>query len=747
MTSIAAGSIFEIGSMYLKRLELSGFKSFASKTALDFPAGITAIVGPNGSGKSNIIDAIRWLLGEREAKNIRGAKAEDLIFSGTPHRPRMGMAQATMVFDNTSKFFPVDYDEVAVTRKVSRDGTSQYFLNNAEVRLKDIIDFFAKARLGTKGLTIVNQGNSDIFVQAAPKERRIMIEEVLGLRQYQIKKHDAELKLENTKINLDKVKALTEEIGPHLRLLRRQASKWEKQSDLEQELRSLEQEYFGGKSGLLEKEQKGLEPQLKRIEDRGKEKREELKQLQTELTEVEKSGPKGSRDFEDFRKRQTEFFNRKSQVQKELGRLEAQIEFLLRQPKSEIRAAEAADLLEEVRRAIRSALEEKDFAAARQSLSDLVKKIENMLAGDQTDRDSKIKELEKSKNKLLSQLTEIDRELSDLNSAEVKFTEELRGFNAVFRKAFEAVETKKEEIQKLENEKNKLLFDQERINIRYQELENFAAQAGRKISEFASLFKESINFSDLEKRMLKLRGDLASIGELDPALMKEAQETEARYNFLTKQSDDLEKASNDLALLIKELDAKIHDEFNKSLKAINEQFSNYFRLMFGGGRAQLRLEKKEDRVERLASEEVELEKLSAEGGSAFDGKDADQEHRVDHGGLEVAVSIPRKKISSLDMLSGGEKSLVSIAALFALISVSPPPFLVLDEVDASLDEQNAKRFADLVKDFSQKTQFLLVTHNRATMEAADILYGITMGEDGTSRVLSLKMEFEEVVKQ
>src|SRR3989338_9450420 len=157
----------------LKRLELNGFKSFASKTVLDFPSGITAIVGPNGSGKSNVIDAVRWLLGERDAKNIRGAKVEDLIFAGTTQRARVGMAQATIVFDNSKRFFPVDFEEVAVTRRVSRDGTTEYLINNPPVRLKDIVDFFAKARLGTKGLTIVNQGNSDIFVRASPKERQI----------------------------------------------------------------------------------------------------------------------------------------------------------------------------------------------------------------------------------------------------------------------------------------------------------------------------------------------------------------------------------------------------------------------------------------------------------------------------------------------------------------------------------------------------------------------------------------------
>src|SRR3989344_224995 len=233
--------------MYLKRLELVGFKSFAQKTVLDFPGGIAGIVGPNGSGKSNVIDAIRWILGEREAKNLRGNKAEDLIFAGTPKRSRMGMAQANITLDNSSGFFPIDFKEISIMRRIERDGNSKYFLNKGEVRLKDIIDFFAKVRLGTRGLSIINQGSSDLFVRATPEERRAMIEEILGLRQYQLKKHEANRKLKNTRINIEKVRAMIEEIAPHLRFLKRQTAKWGKLSDLEKELKEYENIYFSNK--------------------------------------------------------------------------------------------------------------------------------------------------------------------------------------------------------------------------------------------------------------------------------------------------------------------------------------------------------------------------------------------------------------------------------------------------------------------------------------------------------------------
>ncbi len=724
--------------MQLKRLELVGFKSFAQKTVLDFPVGITAIVGPNGSGKSNVIDAIRWLLGERDAKNIRGAKAEDLIFAGTPQRPRMGLAQATMIFDNSDHFFPVDYSEVSVSRKVTRDGTSEYFLNEAPVRLKDIVDFFAKARLGTRGLTIVNQGNSDIFVRATPKERRAMVEEVLGLRQYQLKKHEAERKLISTKFNLEKVKAMIDELAPHLRLLRRQAAKWEKQADVEKELRELEGRYFGGRLFDIEKDLKDLEPQLATLDKEINDKRQELKGLQAELAKVEKSGPKGDQNFQDFKKKQQDFLNKKSILQKDIGRLEAQMEFLVNQPKSEMKAAEAVKLLEETREKIGEALAENDLTGLKAILRELSDKIERVLSVGADNREGKVKELEKSKEKLFADLAAVDAELSQLTGLEDKLAEDLRGFNAVFKKAFELVEAKKDEIQKLENEKNRLLFDKERVNIRRQELHNLAMQASRKLSDFSA--RELIggeDLAELEKKMFKLRAELAGIGDLDPALVKEAQDTEARYNFLSGQMEDLDKASDDLKTLIENLDEKIHNEFTSALGSINDEFDKYFKAMFGGGKASLKLVKEEPKSQ-LAEDEINMENASGEGEDSLG--DGDEDHKVDHGGLEVTINIPRKKISGLEMLSGGEKSLVSIAALFALISVSPPPFLVLDEVDAPLDERNARRFSDLIKDFSKKSQFLLVTHNRATMEAASVMYGVTMGDDGTSRVLSLKLE-------
>ncbi|MEK7611759.1 MAG: AAA family ATPase [Patescibacteria group bacterium] len=716
--------------MYLKRIELVGFKSFASKTVLEFPAGIAAIVGPNGSGKSNIIDAVRWLLGEREAKNMRGAKAEDLIFAGTPQRARVGVAQATMVFDNANRFFPVDYAEVAIRRRIERDGTSQYFLNDAEVRLKDIIDFFAQSRLGTKGLTIVNQGDSDIFVRSSARDRRAMLEEILGLRQYQLKKHDAELKLKNTRFNMEKAKALVEEILPRLRLLRRQTAKWEKHDELVNELSNLEKIYFGIKLAQLKTERERVMPEMNSHDEALQGLAKELAEREKELKSVEAKSPKSGDEYLTWQKDRDTLFAKKSELQKTLGRIEAKIELGGERVHGSKDSEEMVRLLEETRETLEDAMYESDARVVKNLLKQLFEKINHLLDSGTNEAagfGTPNREIEEERNTLLEQVRAIDEDLAKISAQEEKRNTGFADFNTEFRKAFAAVEEKKNERNKIEAAKNRILFEEERVKIREQELTHYAEQIGRSLKDFSPI-EESHDVVKTERDMLRIRGELASIGEIDEAVIKEAKEADERYTFLSTQLLDLEKAFTDLTNLIHDLDDKIHNDFTEALKAMNHEFQTYFHTMFGGGTAKLVLEK--PRPQTLTEGEGEV---------VLPG-DGDDTHSQDHGGIEIAVSLPRKRISGLDMLSGGEKTLVSVAALFALISVSPPPFLVLDEIDAPLDEANARRFASIVKEFSGKTQFLIVTHNRATMESADLLYGVTMGEDGTSKVLSLKME-------
>lgn len=734
----------------LKKLELNGFKSFAGKTILDFPAGITAIVGPNGSGKSNVIDAIRWLLGEREAKSLRGAKSEDLIFAGTEKRPRMGMGQASLYFENLHLMRPnttgdvedggqsiwnSGLTEVTVSRQVSRDGNNQYFLNKSEVRLKDIIDFFAQARLGSRGLTVITQGNSDLFIRVSPRERREMIEELLGLREYQIKKNDAERRLKNSEINLEKVNALIEEILPHLRSLKRQTGKWERRGSLEDELKNLEGGFFGYRLKELDKELGDLEKELHSRGSAQKELSSALEAAEKRLKDLEGNQPGERQAIQEIKTRTNSLIEKRSALQKDLGRLEAQVEIAAESKPANLSVSseKLLALTKKVREEL-SKFMDRDEASLRQAIKSLISEIDEVFKTDE-----KKTAVPSPKDHFSDKLIKLQKELKDLEDEMLALKEEEKRlekgqetFYEHFRKEMHGSREAREKAEHWFAETKSKEINKERLTMRSEELHRQISQIGRQIHEFkdyAGPSHSESELSEMEHRMFRLRGELASIGEIDEMVLREARETEERYEFLGKESNDLMSAKDDLKKLIKDLNEKIKTDFHKALVHINEEFQKFFELMFGGGKAKLVVFKKEKKI--LLPE--------GEDGSAVESATEEPEEEMEEG-IEINLSLPKKRINSLEMLSGGERSLVGIAALFALISVSPPPFLVLDEVDAPLDERNARRFSEMLKEFSKETQFIVVTHNRATMEAADVLYGVTLDADGTSKILSMKLE-------
>ena len=704
--------------MLLKRLELQGFKSFADKITLDLAHRVTAIVGPNGSGKSNITDSIRWLLGERDARNLRGGKGEDLIFAGTKDKPRSGMAQATLHFDNSSGALPVEYKDLAISRKVTREGSSIFTLNKSEVRLKDVIEFFAKAKLGARGLTIISQGESDMFIKATPEERREMIEEILGLKEYQLKKGDALRKLKNTGLNLDKANALIEELKPHLRLLRRQVSRYEGREEAEKELRKLEDQFFGTQLHELEKDLGSSIKEEGELAVRLRTEKEKLEALRKTLIDMKEREPQSAKELEALRREETKFQGMRADLQIELGRAEARLE--LSKEREGFDPQKAKRALQEIKNIAEKLSLEENLEKIKTSLKKVIQIIEENsgLSGGSTPEG-----LEKEKKTLLEKLKEMDTSINEIKKKEESLREGLEGFNKKFSESYEHLDVQQKKVGVLDAQRGELLIRKERLETKLEGLLEELKQIGRSKDSFRASGEDKILLrgDEMREHMVKLRSQLASIGEIDEGIVKEAKETEERFEFLSGQIEDLEKASTDLDGLIKELDKKIHEDFTAAMSKINEEFAKLVKIVFGGGTGSMKLEKLTKIKE---SEEEEVIENSEE---------------IKVPGILVDVTLPKKRIKGLDVLSGGERALVSIAALFSLISVSSPPFLFLDEVDAALDERNAKRFGDIVKEFSKHTQFVIVTHNRATMEAADVLYGVTMSKDGTSKLVSLKL--------
>ena len=226
--------------MYLKRLEMQGFKSFADKTILEFMPGITTVIGPNGSGKSNISDAIRWVLGEQSMKSLRGAKSEDVIFAGTQNRKSLGFAEASLIFDNSDNKLPVEYNEVVVTRKLYRSGESGYYINKTPCRLKDVLELFMDTGIGKDGYSIIGQGKIDEILSNKSEDRRHIFEEAAGVVKYRVRKADAEKKLEHTKLNLLRINDILSEIEANIEPLKVQSEKAKKFLDLREELKSIE---------------------------------------------------------------------------------------------------------------------------------------------------------------------------------------------------------------------------------------------------------------------------------------------------------------------------------------------------------------------------------------------------------------------------------------------------------------------------------------------------------------------------
>ncbi|TSC52273.1 MAG: Smc [Parcubacteria group bacterium LiPW_41] len=717
-------------STFLRRLELQGFKSFAQKTVFEFPDRVTAVVGPNGSGKSNVIDALRWVLGEREAKQLRGDSLANLIFAGTPKRPAVGFARVSLVFDNSEKLFPIDAPEVTVTRKIDRSGASEFFLNDSEMRLKDLQPILARAKLGSRGLTMIGQGQSDLFVRSTPEDRRGMIEEILGLREFRLKKNQSERQLATSEINMEKVRAMIEEITPHLRLLRRQKSRFERRTEIENELKSFETAYFSHRYHSIMHDMKMAKMPVSRIEE---EKNAKEKEVFVAEQEVKAVGQKdeGVERGRALRDSLNELFKKRAELERAFAKAEARIEIeSVPITQAEKSAADMHAFLGTIKEEIAVMVDWHEIEKIKISLQSITDRIGRFFERDVTHRDTS--DLKKELERIKVELETVGKEIDTLRVAEEELAESGRKSNQEFRAKVEVLENKKNELRKLDQELVNLRFDYERVLMRKEELEREWVALGNTKEELESIkeVQDVVASNDLERKMIRMRGELAAIGEIDPNLMKEAEDTEARYIFLTKELEDLTNAIADLRSLIKELDHKIHADFKNAFSSINDAFDHYFKLMFGGGKAKMKLKLPEVKVQDIVvsegGEEVVEEKK--EKGSEL------------QAGVEIEIAIPRKKITSLEMLSGGEKSLVSLAALFALIAVSPPPFLVLDEIDAPLDEENARRFSDLIKDFSKSSQFVIVTHNRATMEAADSLYGVTMGDDGVSAILSLKLE-------
>ena len=883
--------------MYLEKLEIQGFKSFANKNTLVFPGllgrdlrGITSIVGPNGSGKSNIADAVRWALGEQSMKTLRGKKSEDIIFSGTDKKSRLGMAEVSLYLNNEDRRAPLDYSQVVLTRRLYRDGLSEYLLNNSRVRLADVQILLAKANFGQKTYSVIGQGMVEGFLNTTLAERKEFFDEATGVKQFQLKRDDSLNKLINSYENLNQAAMLLSEIEPRLRSLTRQVNKLKRRHEIGAELKELQVSYYSKIWHEIKEKFDDYNKKFLEIEKIKQEKEKKGANLNRELNQLEQQ----SQTNLEFSSRQQELNERQSQkeiINKQLAKLEAELEVklessgqfdlswlvnksgeikkdrlntdeettgleknierekkvlvdlekeketinskinqfnqellkssssaagqglgkinqelkslneLLKQSETSDDLANIKNIIKQIRRKVKlilglagAELEKENLAETQKKLMALTAEKEEIMVkiNESTFRISarseRVKLLKEKTAQLERELNDIENKLKDnqgaikaggkeaaagrLKQQAAELDEKINSLKEALN-AFSAKESQQraklfalqKNLQSLQTETNGLINQLNELKVnatRYEtKLEDLEAEIRNSYGNLKEVMAKSLDGPvDVEAALGKinsLKRQVDQIGGIDPEIEKEYLETKERYDYLKNQADDLSGAIASLEKIIKELDAIIKEKFDEQLKTISAKFEEYFKILFNGGQAKIIKVLTEDLMEnQTEKEEDEIAEAAAEPAPAED-KYADNLKRIKYlqkhnatglAGIEIMATPPGKKIKSIAMLSGGERALTAIALICAIISCNPTPFVVLDEVDASLDEANSERLARILDDLSHKTQFIVITHNRASMRRANILYGVTMAESGVSKLLSIKLdEAKAVVNQ
>ena len=537
--------------MYLKRLELQGFKSFADKTVLEFMPGITSVIGPNGSGKSNISDAIRWVLGEQSMKSLRGAKSNDIIFAGTQNRKSLGFAEASLVFDNEDGTLPIEYAEVTVTRKIYRSGETGYYINKVPCRLKDILELFMDTGIGKDGYSIIGQGKIDEILSNKSEDRRHIFEEAAGIVKYRTRKAESEKKLEHTKLNLLRINDILTEIESNIEPLQQQAEKAKKYLNLKEELKSIEIGLFVYN---IEKYKQTLEEiindedimkstcnqeegKLERIKALKEELKTQIDEITEKIESMQNIGFESQKEIEQLNSNisvcSTRIENNKenkTRFEKEIEEIKTKITSL----EEEIKQKQAKkDNLKENRKKFEKELEEKqselDKLTSKLSKKEIEieehkKKVEENtdkryeLQSDISTQNANAESLEKRKQQIKQEIT---TNISELDAARLRKDEISKGFYEAESKrnsivsSLEKIEKQKEEastkIKEYDTNINNLYSEMRIKDSRHKFLVETEKEKEGYIKSVKSLLNDCENIKDLGKGMHGVLANIISV--------------------------------------------------------------------------------------------------------------------------------------------------------------------------------------------------------------------------------------------
>ena len=698
--------------MHISKLEIFGFKSFAKKETVVFDSGITGIVGPNGCGKTNIVDAIRWVLGEQKTKRLRSSKMEDVIFNGASNVKPLGLCEVFLTIENNKGLLPVEYSEVEIGRRLYRSGESEYFINRNNCRLKDISNLFVDTGLTSDAYSVIELNMIEQILSDKDDSRRQMFEEAAGVNKYKAKRKSALRKFDLNSRDLERIDDIILEIEIQVKALDLQLKRFKRHEKLTSELKELELDLASARITDLENVILPLEEMLKK---KNKVLQKTTSKKEVESVEFDNSREAYLKEKESLatmkakvdkltEKLLSEIQEKNQESSKGVGLLEDELQKKINQlnqfDKDYIKIVSNQDVTKNLSDESREKFKNKNYTVIETD-----KKYEKLKASIQDYKD-KIDKYRKEQEFDFSKMDESIKKIQDqINSNNLDLEKKENDVN----KAFIKMESIRAKLDSDKFSKDDLFYEIKEAEMKIAESKIKKTQIEQNIIEkfgndIVLRDVKDYNISDMVFRVEKIKRSIDSIGPINWAVKDEHEEKTSRLNNLLEQKADLIDAENNLKEAIKKIDIVAQEQFFDTYNQVKENFETMFTVFFNGGKGSIELSDSNDPL---------------------------------NSDINIFAQPPGKRNNSLKMLSAGEKSLTAIALLFSIYQYKPSPFCILDEIDAPLDDINIKKFTDVIKDYSKTTQFIMVTHNKLTMESADCIYGVTAEKQGISKLMSI----------
>ena len=764
--------------MYLRSIEMKGFKSFPERAKLEFSPGVSVIVGPNGSGKSNITDAVLWALGEQSPGAIRGASMQDVISAGGKGVGQRRAAEVEVVIDNSEGRAATELSEISVKRTLDRSGDGTYRLNGARCRLVDIGEVLSDANLGKEMHSVISQGRVESIVHSKPRERRLLVEEAAGLGKHRKRRRRAELKLRAARDNLDRALDLEREARTRLRPLKRQAEAAELGARIEREelglrgrLVSEDLRFGADRAAAAEKAasearaaRSEIEQRLAKVSEQRRAAEERFAARDRERTQAWGVLTKLRGEQQRIAIRATSLGDREGELMAGLDALRTELGPLTLDVGSTAAPGERARKLEQELGEVEAGLSGAADGLARARSEEASESARATALGavrsgaERAVRHARRAEAllgERHRELLRKRLQTGEELLDDVRAAAAAAA----GAEAAVRARVELIERKvvggdgdgdeiAEEMRQCSQREYELQAEMKAASDRLTEVEVEAAhlgdrraEAAKQLASISERLGEEVESAeqplsdeeraDIDRRLERLERRRAQIGPVNPLAKREYEEAREHVESLQAQREDTERGMRELEALIRDIDREIERAFEQTFEATAKNFEEMVEHLFPGGRGRLR------RVNLRPVRDAD-----ADGGEESAEEGEEEEEGRNEFGVEIEVTPAGKSTRKLSLLSGGEKSLVALAFVFAVFLARPCPFYILDEVEAALDDANIDRFLQLIRRFSDRAQFVIVTHQKRTMDAADVLYGVTMGGDGVTKVVSRRLPRE-----